>query len=116
VALVRNLSKETLLAADAAVAKAPWTRMIGLMGQASLPGGKALIFPGTQGVHTHFMRFPIDLLFYDRAQRVYAVAHAVKPWRFSPYHLRAKGVIELPAGALVATRTEPGDQLAIEGL
>jgi len=113
---VRNLSKQTVVAADAAVAKAPWARMIGLMGRATLPAGGGLIFPGTQGVHTHFMRFPIDLLFYDKTQRVHAIARAVKPWRFSPYHFGAKGLIELPAGTLSASQTEPGDQLAIEGL
>lgn len=115
-AVVRNVSKQTVIADHAAVARAPWTRMIGLMGRAILPAGSGLIFPGTQGVHTHFMRFPIDLIFYDRASRVYAIARAVKPWRFSSYHFRAKGVIELPAGTLAATRTESGDQLAIEGL
>jgi len=115
VAVVRNVSKQTVVA-DAAVAKASWTRMIGLMGRASLPAGEGLIFPGAQGVHTHFMRFPIDLLFYDKAQRVHAISPGVKPWRFSRYHLRAKGVIELPAGALATSHTEPGDQLSIEGL
>jgi uncharacterized membrane protein (UPF0127 family) len=84
------------------------------MGQADLEAGRGMVFPGTRGVHTHFMRFPIDVVFYDRAHVVVAVSRVLRPWRFSAYHFRSNGAIELPAGTAQATRTVPGDQLAIE--
>jgi uncharacterized membrane protein (UPF0127 family) len=57
------------------------------------------------------MRFPIDVVFYDRDRAVVGIAHGLRPWRFSRYHLRATGAVELPAGAAADTR--PGDVLSI---
>ncbi len=87
--------------------------MLGLMGRRSLARGAALVFPGEKGVHTHFMRFPIDVVFYDRAGLVVDVAHTLRPWRFSAYRRKASGVIELPAGTARATGTSVGDRLQL---
>src|SRR5262245_28536761 len=95
---IRNSTRGTVLATAATTAGNPLTRLAGLIGRASLPPGGGLVLPGVQGVHTHFMRFPIDLVFYGRDGVVLAVVEALRPWRFSPYHLRARGTIELPAG------------------
>jgi uncharacterized membrane protein (UPF0127 family) len=86
---------------------------MGLMGRAELAAGAGLVLPGTRGVHTHFMRFPIDVAFYNAENVLIGVAHALRPWRLSAYHLRARGAIELPAGTLRATKTEPGHVLEI---
>jgi len=86
---------------------------MGLMGRKSLPSGNALVFPGEKGVHTHFMRFPIDVVFYDRDEVVVDVAHALRPWRFSAYRRKAAGVIELPPGTAQATGMAIGDRLRL---
>ena len=112
-ARITNVTRGTVLADNAQTASNPWTRLIGLMGRAHLPSGSALIFPGEKAVHTHFMRFPIDVVFYDRDMVVLHVIDSLRPWRFSPYRWRAKGLIELPAGTARATGTRPGDVLAI---
>ena len=112
-AQIANVTRGTVLARDARHASSLWARLVGLMGRRSLPEGQALIFDGTRGVHTHFMRFSIDLLFYDREQRAVQVIHALPPWRFSPYLRRDAGVIELPAGAIQRAATVPGDQLRL---
>ena len=112
-ASIANVTRGTVLATDARMARNPWTRLVGLMGRPHLPSGSGLVFPGVQGVHTHFMRFPIDLVFYDRSHVVLEVVEALRPWRFSPYRRRAHGVIELPAGTVRASGTRPGDVLAI---
>lgn len=110
---ISNRTRGTVLARSAETAKSPWKQFTGLMGKTGLPESGGLVFPGTRGVHTHFMRFPIDVVFYDRAQVVVAVEHSLRPWRFSAYHLRAKGAVELPAGTARATGTVPGDELVI---
>lgn len=109
--MIRNQTRGTVLATTARHATNPWTRFWGLMGRARLPEGEALLFPGVKGVHTHFMRFPIDLVFYDRDQVVLDVTHALPPWRFSLYRRNAAGVIELPAGTARASQTQVGDRL-----
>ncbi|MBI4491263.1 MAG: DUF192 domain-containing protein [Chloroflexi bacterium] len=111
---ITNLTRGTVLAQRAETARNPWTQLVGLMGRAHLPPDSGLVLPATRGVHTHFMRFPIDVVFYDRNRVVLNVVHALRPWRFSPYHLRARGAVELPAGAARASGTQSGDVLAIQ--
>ena len=109
--VVRNTRRATTLAQRAEVAHAPWQQFVGLMGRRGLPRGGGLVLPRTRGVHTHFMRFAIDVVFYDRAGVVLGVEHALRPWRFSAYHWRAAGAVELPPGTLRASGTVAGDVL-----
>ena len=111
--MIRNETRGTVLATDERYATNPWARFLGLMGRSALPDGEALVFPGEKGVHTHFMRFPIDVVFYDRDQIVIEIAHALRPWRFSAYRRKAAGLIELPAGTAEQTATQVGDRLIL---
>ena len=111
---IRNEARGTTLAAAAREVTSPWTRFWGLMGRASLPAGDALVFPGVKAVHTHFVRFPIDVVFYDETGVVIDVAHELRPWRFSPYRPKAAGVIELPAGTARSAKTQSGDLLSFQ--
>jgi uncharacterized membrane protein (UPF0127 family) len=73
------------------------SRFFGLMGKATLPRGEGLLFPRTSSVHTHFMRFPIDVVFRDADGRVLSIVRNLRPWRFA----RCRGaadVLELPGG------------------
>ncbi|MDQ3700876.1 MAG: DUF192 domain-containing protein [Chloroflexota bacterium] len=113
-ATIRNLSRGTVLATQAGVAQSFWARLVGLIGRAHLPQGAGLLFPGTPSVHTCFMRFPIDLVFYGADGEVLSVVHALPPWRVSRYYRRARGVLELPVGTARTTATQPGDVLAFD--
>jgi uncharacterized membrane protein (UPF0127 family) len=61
------------LACRCRVATSFVSRFRGLMGAAQLPSGSGLLLPGTSSVHTHFMRFPIDVVFLDSAYRIVSV-------------------------------------------
>ena len=111
--MIRNETRGTILAETSLRATNPWTRFWGLMDRASLAPGHALLFPGVKSVHTHFMRFPIDVVFYDADGVVVEVAHALRPWRFSAYRRQTAGVIELPAGTVRGAQTEVGDHLSL---
>jgi uncharacterized protein len=111
---IRNETRRMPLATDTRWATNPWTRLMGLMGRAQMGSGEALVFPGVKQIHTHFMRIPIDLVFYNRDAMVVGAVHALRPWRFSRYYRAAAGVIELPAGTLSATGTVEGDHLRFE--
>jgi len=86
------------------------SRRQGLLGRDSLPEGNALIIAPSNAVHTFFMRFPIDIAFVRRDGRVIKVRSAVGPRRLAAA-IRGFAVVELPAGALARSRTEPGDML-----
>jgi len=91
------------------------SRRKGLLGRSSLPENSALLIAPSNGIHTCFMRFPIDVAFVARDGRVVKVCAALPAWRMA-LALRAYAVIELPAGALASSDTLPGDLLAIRAI
>src|SRR4051812_16774374 len=78
-------------------ASGPWTSFKGLMLRKDLPDGHGMMFRPARGIHTQFMRFPIDLIFLDKSNRVVKVRSAMAPWRFD--FTNADAVIEMNAGA-----------------
>jgi uncharacterized protein len=116
----RNETRATVLAERVEVGASLWAKFRGLMGRRSLPAGDALWLPHENGIHMFFMRFPIDAIFVGRPdedgkRRVISVHRALPPWRgMVPLVRGADGVLELPVGALDATRTEPGDAISID--
>lgn len=111
--LVRNVSRNMVLGRAVARADRFYLRLLGLMFRRELGDGAGLWIEPCRSVHTHFMRFPIDVLFIDRQGAVLHVIPAMQPWRFSPVIRQAAAVLELPAGA--ARSTVVGDRIAHEG-
>jgi uncharacterized membrane protein (UPF0127 family) len=107
-----NVTRGTILAARLELAGTGETRRKGLLGRESLLQGEGLWIAPCESVHTFFMRFAIDLVYLDRKNRVRKVKSSVGPWRISAC-FRAHSVLELPAGTVNATRTEPGDAVEI---
>ncbi len=89
------------------------SRNRGLLGRTGLDPGHALVLAPCNGVHTFFMKFPIDVLFVARDGTVRRIASALRPWRvaLSP---RSFAVIETAAGVIGGSGTRPGDRLAID--
>jgi uncharacterized membrane protein (UPF0127 family) len=85
-------------------------RFRGLMGVAALPAGEGLLLPRTGSVHTHFMRFPIDVVFLDDERRVVAIRPALRPWRMASAK-GARSVLELAAGECERLGLATGDVL-----
>jgi uncharacterized membrane protein (UPF0127 family) len=111
---VVNSSRGLVLAEDAELADNLWSRFWGLMGRASLaPGGGLVLRPGG-GIHTFFMRLPLDVLHVDRRGRVTHVVRGIKPWRLGPQWVGGALAVELPAGA--AGASQPGDEVVVEEL
>ncbi len=93
-------------------ASGPWNSLKGLMLQKSLPDGHGLVFRPARGIHTHLMRFPIDLIFFDKQDTVVKIRPAMVPWRFD--FTNAAGVIEMPAGTASANDIRSGDRLRFQ--
>jgi uncharacterized membrane protein (UPF0127 family) len=109
---ITNPARQTILATYAERASTASSRNKGLLGRMSLEAGEGLWIIPSQGVHTFWMRFPIDLVYIDQKNRVKKVYASVRPWRLA-LCLSAHSVIELPAGTIVATRTQVGDLLQV---
>ena len=108
---VTNVTRATVIAERARVAHGLIEVVLGLHLLPQLRRGEGLLLPGATTIDTTFMRYAIDLVFIDRALRVRRLVPDMQPWRIV---LRAGGgrdCLELPAGALEGTGTQPGDQL-----
>ncbi len=91
--------------APAEVARSRAARRRGLLGRAGCDG--ALVLPRCRSVHTVGMRFPIDVVWLDGADRVVRVRRVV-PGRIAWRVLRARSVVEVGAGAAAAWGLRPG--------
>jgi len=85
------------------------------MGSEALAPGEGLLIAPCRSVHTHFMRFPIDVLYVNEAQQVVGIDQTLSPWRFGRFCRRARFVIELSSGTVHATGTQVGDRLQVQG-
>lgn len=101
------------------VADSLWAKFKGLMGRPGLAAGKGLWLPDSNGIHMMFMHFPIDALFVGRPdpsgrRPVVSVHSRLRAWTgLVPFVRGAHGVLELPVGAIDASRTEIGDAIEI---
>ena len=86
------------------------TRSVGLLRHKSLEPGHGLWIVPCEGIHTFFMKFPIDVVYVDRSKRVRKVVRAIPAWRIS-LCLPAHSVLELPVGTIDRTGTVIGDVL-----
>ena len=111
--VVRNQTRNTILAVAADLADTSEKRRTGLLKHDRLAPGQGLWIVPCESVHSFFMKFAIDLVYLDRNKKVRKIRHRMVPWRVSAC-LSAHSILELPAGALAASGTLAGDQLEIE--
>jgi uncharacterized membrane protein (UPF0127 family) len=114
VARIVNVSKGTTVAEQARKAESFWARLVGLMGRSGLEKGEGLLLSPCASVQTLFMRFPIDVIFVDREERVVKVAPALRPFRLALGGPGAREVLEVSAGTAARSDTAVGDRLAVE--
>jgi uncharacterized membrane protein (UPF0127 family) len=110
---VDNLTRGTSVAERCRVAASLRERAVGLLATPSLAAGEGLLIERTQSIHMFFMRYPIDVVFVDREARVTRTVSALRPWRGVWWARAARDCLELPVGALAASGTAVGDQLAV---
>ncbi len=111
---VYNETRDTLLARRVTVADSVLSRLVGLLGRASLPPDTGIWIRPCNSIHTIGMLFRFDLLLIDKNHRVVGLRQRVRPFTLTWPNLRANSVLELPADTIVNSRTELGDSLRIE--
>ena len=112
VSLVRNARTGAILGTEIERAAGIWGSFRGLMFRKSIGDEYGLEFRPARGIHTNFMRFSIDLIFFDKESRVTRVRPAMKPWRWDLTN--AAGVIEMNPGSAARCDLKPGDLLQFE--
>lgn len=112
--IARNLDTGKVVADKVAVADTRATRAVGLLKKSGLEAGEGLWIVPSRGVHTCGMRFAIDVLALDQAGTVIDCVSNLKPWRLRLPRRGTAGVLELPAGTLVASGTAVGHHVLLE--
>ena len=112
--VIKNLTKNTVLAREVTFALTFSQRLMGLLGAKKMPKNSALVIKPCCSVHTFFMNFTIDVIFLDKHNKILKTFSSIKPFRATPIYFNSILVIELPAGTIESTATFQGDNLAIE--
>ena len=112
---VQLLGQETgrVIVARLEVASSLWTQTVGLMGRREFAADSGLWIPHCNGIHTAFVRFPIDVMFLDGQMRAVRLVPALSPWRVVGPVRGAKSVVELPAGSLRQKQIVVGQQFLV---
>lgn len=103
-----------LIASDVLLADTYFKRLKGLMFKKNLAYNEGLIITPCNSIHMFFMKFPLDVLFVDKENRVVGVLEGIKPWWISKVFFRANYVIELPYGTIERLKLSEGDILYIK--
>ncbi|MCK5534893.1 DUF192 domain-containing protein [bacterium] len=111
---VFNFTQNCFLAEKAGEANSFVSRLVGLMGRKRLKEKEGLIILKTSSIHTFFMRFSIDVIFFNKKGKIIKIISELKPYKISPWVWGAYGVIELPAGKVFETKTQKGDRIEIK--
>jgi uncharacterized protein len=106
--MIKNISKNTILA-NAFEFKNGLGKIKGLI---SLKP-QVIAFKTRFGIHTFFMKFPIDVLVLNKNKKVVFFKENIKPNRIVLWNPRYDLVIELPQGSIKESKTELGDIISL---
>ena len=112
--IARDVDAGTIVGDRIIVADTRATRAVGLLRRSALEPGEGLWIVPSRGVHTCWMRFPIDLVALDRRGVVVDCVTGLRPWRIRLPRRGTAGVLELPEGTVTACRTRVGHRITLE--
>ncbi len=110
---VDNVTKATSLGDRIRVASTTKDRTVGLLRTPALHAGEGLWIERSPSIHMFFMRYAIDAVFVSADGRVTKIVENLKPWRVVWWARGARDCLELPVGAVAASRTQVGDRLEL---
>lgn len=107
-----NKTNNTTLAENVEIADTFFTRLKGLMFSESFGDKDALLVDPCNSIHCCFVRFPIDVIFLDKNNKIRRIYRSFKPWRFTSIDFKTKRVLELPEG-VIGNLAKVGDEICI---
>jgi uncharacterized membrane protein (UPF0127 family) len=113
--IVTNITRQTQVADKVFMAKSFWERTRGLIGTPPLKAGEGLLLPGCMGIHMFGMSYPLDVIYLDQNNEVILAIENLKPNTFGPVKFKSCAVLEFAVGTIQNSKTQTGDQIAING-
>jgi uncharacterized membrane protein (UPF0127 family) len=108
-----NVTQQSFLGLRVSHANTLFSRLRGLLGRGRLAGDEGLWMVPSRGIHSIGLMFPMDVVYLDEVCQVIHVVEQLAPFRIAPLKIKAHSVLELPARAVSASRTQVGDRLLI---
>lgn len=105
--MVLNVTKKTVLSKNLSEKKG-FGKLLGLLTKNK---AEPIIFKTWFGIHTFFLKFPIDLVVVSKEKRVVFVKENITPNRIVVWNIRYSVAIELPKGYIKKSNTKKGDIL-----
>jgi len=106
-------TRGTIIGDQIKIADTSLSRMVGLLGRRGVDAGGGLWIKPSSGVHTFFMRFPIDVIGLDKNMRVIKLWRTLVPYRITSVSLQLRSVIELSSGRIAECGVQLGDVLRV---
>jgi uncharacterized membrane protein (UPF0127 family) len=107
-AIIKNITRNTIISSKPKYAKSFVSRLKGLLGQKDFGEYDGLVIRRCKAIHTIGMKFFIDVIFYDRNFKVSEIYEKLKSNKIV-FAKSSYGVIELPAGIINKTSTQKND-------
>jgi len=108
--MLKNITKNKLISKEI-VFKKGFGKIFGLIGRKE---PEVIILNTRFGIHTFFLKFPIDVLILDKKNRVKGLKKGLKPRRIMFWNFRYNIVVELPQGLIKKSETKLGDLLEFD--
>src|SRR5688572_15762178 len=102
---VFNRTRESFLSLNVTLADTHVLRLKGLLGKISLKSDEGLWTMPSQGIHTLFLLFAIDLLYLDAENRVVHLVENLGTFRISPIRRDSVSVLQLPTRTIFSSGT-----------
>ena len=110
VGTIRLNETNIFLAKDCYRTTKSWEKIRGLLGRPRLNPSSAILFDGSDCIHTSFMQYSVDILYLDKDLKIVKTVNSMKPWRLS-FCLDAFSILVLSGGAIRKQRLTSNPQL-----
>ncbi len=106
--MIQNVTKGTIVAKETKFAESFSDNFLGLLNKKN---PRSMIFKTRFGIHTFFMKEPIDVLILDKNNKVVKVKENLASWKIYFWNPEFETIIELPKFSIQQSRTRIGDLL-----
>ena len=104
------VKRDSILVANIRVASNFRDRIIGLMFSQNLGRFGGLLIIPCNSIHTFFMNYNLDVIFFSKNNKVIKIIREIKPWRITPIYFESSKVLEVMGGTL-SEKIKEGDDL-----
>lgn len=109
---IKNISKRTTIATDAKELQTFLDKSFGLILRSN---PRSLLLRTRYGLHTFFLKEPIDIVILNKNYKVVKIHEGLKPNLIFIWNPLFNLVLELPMGTIKKSKTTLGDTLVILG-